>query len=176
MAIDLIETVRQQYEAHRSGVPPPSAMHYQPQQQTQPLAITAAPPGVAPPTSMQGGFAYGAPGARGGGPPGYVAPGAAPGADPYAQYGGYQGYQQSCTFPRIRPRCSRLTVDANYYSQQSPPPPPGAPGSSASPPPPPPPPGTNGGGYAPANVISPPPPPGASSYPSYNAMPPPPGQ
>jgi len=100
MAMDLIDTVRQQYEAHRSGVPPPQAMHYQsaaPQQQ-QLVLHGGAPPGA------QGGFAYGGPGVPGvpggmGAAPGYSVPGAAPGADPYAQYGGYQGYQQYCTFP-----------------------------------------------------------------------------
>ena len=68
LALDLIATVRQAYEAHISGGPPPSATAAQP-----------APP--MPPA----------------GAPGYnAAPGAAPGSDPYAAYGGSQGYQQYC--------------------------------------------------------------------------------
>jgi hypothetical protein len=93
MAMDLIETVRQSYESHKSGVPPQSAIHYQTQAPAaQPLQITG-PPGMSAPPSNSGGFSYGgAPGA---------AVGAAPGADPYAAYGGYQAYQQYCMFPQL---------------------------------------------------------------------------
>jgi hypothetical protein len=89
MAIDLVETVRQAYEAHRNGVPaaaPPEAVHYQPQQTPSQIA---APPSASPPP---GALSYGGYGAAPG-----AAPGTAPGADPYAAYGGYQQYQQSCT-------------------------------------------------------------------------------
>jgi len=78
LAMDLIETVRQAYESHVSGVPPSSAMHYQPQQPQQPPAPQQmSPPGMSAPPGTQGGFSY-APGA------------AAP------SYGGAQGYQQYC--------------------------------------------------------------------------------
>ena len=107
-----------QYEAHRSGVAPPvqqqqqpQALHYQAQPANQGHTIGGGAPGVSPPPVS--GFAYGgaAPGmsAPGMAPTmgGYSVPGAAPGADPYAQYGGYQGYQQYCIphrkplFPKI---------------------------------------------------------------------------
>ena len=57
LAEDLINTVREQYETHVSGVPPPSAaIHYQQQPPSappaqQPLQITAPPP---PPGQMLG--------------------------------------------------------------------------------------------------------------------------
>jgi hypothetical protein len=76
----------------------------------------------------------------------YAQTGQQPGADPYAQYGGYEGYVQWY----------------NYYAQlqqQSP-----APGTAAAPPPPPSDPGPPGG--------APPPPPPSGSPPgtSYNAV------
>jgi hypothetical protein len=96
MAIDLIETVRQAYEAHRNGVPTPAPQaavsHYQPQQ-AAPQQIQAPPGASASPPGAQGGFSYGGYSAAPGAAPGA----AAPGADPYAAYGGYQQYQQYCT-------------------------------------------------------------------------------
>lgn len=87
LALDLIETVRQAFEAHISGAPPPAAagaMHYQPQASAP---SSMSPPGAAPPPGAQGVLS--------------LAPGAAPGSDPYAAYGGYQAYQQHCSFPSI---------------------------------------------------------------------------
>jgi hypothetical protein len=106
MALDLIATVRQAYEAHRSGGPPPSAP-------------SASPPAQPPPTQLV------PPGVNA--PPGMSYPGA---SDPYAAYGGYQAYQQYCI-----PLSSLTHVDGSYYAQQSPPVP-GAPGAGSSPPPP----------------------------------------
>jgi hypothetical protein len=90
LAMDLIETVRQAYESHVSGVPPQSAGHYQSQPQP-PQPQQFGPPGMAAPPGADAGFSYGA-------PAGMTAPGmTAPGSDPYAAYGGYQAYQQYCT-------------------------------------------------------------------------------
>jgi hypothetical protein len=91
MAVDLVETVRQSYEAHRNGGPQPSAVHYQPEQQAP--AQIQAPPSASPPGASSSLASYGAYSAAPG-----AAPGTAPGADPYAAYGGYQQYQQYCTY------------------------------------------------------------------------------
>jgi hypothetical protein len=73
MAIDLVNTVRQAYEAHKSGQPAPT----QPSQPSHPQNQLVAPGVNAPP-----GTSYG-------------------GADPYAAYGGFQAYQQYCIPMRI---------------------------------------------------------------------------
>jgi len=79
LAIDLIDTVRQQFEAHIHGTPTPAPTQASPPPVAAPLSISP-PPG-------QPSFGY--------------APGATPIADPYAAYGGYQAYQQYCMFPFI---------------------------------------------------------------------------
>ena len=158
LAVDLINTVREAYEAHISGVPPQSSIpapqlpiqqqhHIAPPQQMSPPGVPPPPPGAAPPFTFAPGSAY----------PGYQPP-------------------QYCT-PHWPP--VELTVDGGGggggYG--------GAPGMSVASPPPPPPPGPpgvgNGYGRMPANVVSPPPPPppgvGGGGYGQYSAMPPPPG-
>jgi len=88
---DLLETVRENYEAHQH----PEAQYEQPQpQQQEPMRF----PGFAPgqgypePAANPYGMAPGAPGIPG--MPDMAAPGVAshPGQDPYAAYGGYQNY------------------------------------------------------------------------------------
>jgi len=72
MALDLISTVRQAYEAHRTGQPTPSA---------------PAPPPQPPQNQLV------APGVNA--PPGTSYPGA---PDPYAAYSGYQSF--NCIHPK----------------------------------------------------------------------------
>ena len=113
----------------------PQALHYQAQPAYQGHAVGGGAPGVSPPPGS--GFGMRALG-MGPGMGGYSVPGVAPGADPYAQYGGYQGYQQYCNPPGKPFFCPKfsfsfpatvscgfylftwfLRVDGSYYAQQS---------------------------------------------------------
>jgi hypothetical protein len=150
---DLITSVRQQYEEHKSQ-PQPARFPgyggqtpnvYMPSMSGQTQSGSPTPVNPGPPSGSQ----PPPPPPASASPPGtdatsaYANPYATYyGSDPYAAYGGYQAYLQYCEFAHNRYECSLLTQeDQAYYAQAQPGTGAAAPGTSASPPPPP---GSNG--------------------------------